>query len=173
MRWFKPGSQETVRRGLVDLYPRLNRYCLAVTADTHAAEDLAHAVCIRALERAHQFKPDTRLDSWIFTIAQRLWIDELRKRAVRNTGHMANVDDIELQDHAPDPETNAINADMMRAMMTLPEAQRVATLLVYGEGYSYKDAADILDIPIGTVMSRLAAARTKMVDMFQTHAKAG
>lgn len=157
---------------MVDLYPRLNRYCLTVTADPHAAEDLAHAVCIRALERAHQFEPDTRLDSWVFTIAQRLWIDELRKRNVRTGAGTVDIDDVELFDHAADPETNAINREIMRGVMTLPETQRVTALLVYGEGYSYKDAADILDIPIGTVMSRLAAARGKMVQMFENHARA-
>lgn len=172
MRWLKASSQETVRRGLSDLYPRLHRYCLMITPDAASADDLAQSACIRALERAHQFKPDTRLDSWVFKITQRLWIDELRKRTVRTGAGTLDIDDVELQDHAPDPETNTINREIMRGVMTLPETQRVTALLVYGEGYSYKDAADILDIPIGTVMSRLAAARSKMVQTFETHAKA-
>lgn len=173
MFWKQGNREELVRAGLAKLFPRLHRYCLVLTADPSTADDLAQAACLRALERYSQFQQGTDLDKWVFKITQRLWIDEIRKDAVRAGRGLASIDEVQLADRAPNPEANVLNREMLIGVMRLPEAQRTTVLLVYGEGYSYKDAARILDIPIGTVMSRLAAARQKMVATFKDHAKVG
>ena len=92
-------------------------------------------------------------------MAQRVWLNELRSRKVRMGGGLVPVEEIDLPANLPDSETNIFARDVLNKMNTLPEAQRQSVFLVYVEGYSYKEAAHMMDIPIGTVMSRLAAAR--------------
>lgn len=171
--WAKREPTDFIKRGLVKTFPRLHRYCFVLTADASLADDLAQAVCLRALEKSDQFQEETNFDRWIFKIAQRLWIDELRKQAVRQGGGLLNVNDVDLVDLSPDPEASLLNREVLQSIMALPEAQRITVLLVYGEGYAYKDAAQILDIPIGTVMSRLAAAREKLVIAYQDKTRVG
>ena len=86
----------------------------------------------------------------------------MRANAVRRGGGLVAVEDAQLPDPRSGPEANFIAREVLREVMALPEAQRSTVLLVYVEGYSYKEASEILDIPIGTVMSRLAAARSKL-----------
>lgn len=169
MFWAKSRAHKVVHAGIVDIYPRLHRYCLVLTADPNLADDLAQAGCTRALERADQFKQGSHLDRWIFTITQRLWIDERRKQAVRTGSGLLNINDVDIADGSLNPEATLMNREVIYGVMKLPEVQRITVLLVYAEGYSYKDAAHILDIPIGTVMSRLAAARGKLVATFKDH----
>jgi RNA polymerase sigma-70 factor (ECF subfamily) len=92
-------------------------------------------------------------------MAQRVWFNELRSRKVRLGGGLVPVEEIDLPANLPDAETNIFARDVLNQVNTLPEAQRQSVFLVYVEGYSYKEAAALMDIPIGTVMSRLAAAR--------------
>lgn len=132
---------------------------------------MAQTTCLKALERADQFQPGSRIDSWIFTIAQRSWIDELRKQAVRTGGGLAPLEEFELPDIKNDPEANLIVRETLLQVMELPEAQRTTVMLVYGEGYSYKETAEILGIPIGTIMSRLAAARAKLAQKSDEQSK--
>jgi RNA polymerase sigma-70 factor, ECF subfamily len=165
MPWRK-SSQREVNEGLKPLYPRLWRYCLVLTGSRDRADDLAQAACLRAIENANKYQPGTRLDFWLIRMTQRLWLNELRSAAVRRGGGILPVEEIELPDHQPDPEMNLLAREVLDAVMALPEAQRSAVVLVYVEGFSYKEAADVLDIPIGTVMSRLSAARGKISGMF-------
>jgi len=151
-----------VRNGISPLFPRLWRYCLVLTSNHDRANDLAQATCLRAIEKAHQFASGTTLDRWLFRIAQRIWFNELRSDAVRRGNGLSTIDEIEISDPSADPETNIYARQVLLSVMGLPEAQRLTVLLVYLEGYSYQEAADTLEIPIGTVMSRLSAARTKL-----------
>jgi RNA polymerase sigma-70 factor, ECF subfamily len=154
----------SVATGLPALYPRLWRYCLALTGARDHAQDLAQAACVRALEKAHLFESGTRLDFWVFRLTQRLWLNELRARAVRRQGGIVPLDEVELPSTNPDPEMNIFARQVFSQVMGLPEAQRSTILLVYVEGLTYKEAADIMEVPIGTIMSRLAAARQKIND---------
>jgi len=156
--------QNEVQAGLPPLFPRLWRYCLVLTSNHDRANDLAQAACLRAIEKAHQFAVGTTLDRWVFRIAQRLWFNELRSEAVRRGGGLSTIDEIDLPDPSADTETNIYARQVLLSVMNLPEAQRATVLLVYLEGYSYREAAETLDIPIGTVMSRLSAARAKLAD---------
>lgn len=150
---------EEVRHGLPDLFPRLWRYCLALTSNRERANDLAQAACLHALEKSKHFQPGTHLDRWLFRLTQRLWLNELRADAVRRGRGLLPVEEIDLPDNKSDPHANLYAKEVLSAVTGLPEAQRVTVMLVYVEGYSYRDASEILEIPIGTVMSRLSAAR--------------
>lgn len=134
-----------------------------LTSNKDAANDLAQATCLRALEKADSFHAGTHLDRWLFTIAHRMWLNDLRASAVRRGGGLQAVEDIDLPDTGADAETNYFVREVLQSVNALPEAQRSTVLLVYVEGFKYAEAAEILDVPIGTVMSRLAAARKTVV----------
>ncbi|MEM1298744.1 MAG: RNA polymerase sigma factor [Pseudomonadota bacterium] len=157
----KTGETE-VREGLEALVPRLWRYALVLTGGHRAdADDLTQAAVLRALERAGQFQPGTRLDRWCFTVLASIWKNELRSRAVRRGEGQVPVEEAGLAtpDHA---HVNILAGEVLTCMTTLPEAMRETMFLVYVEGYSYAEAAERLEIPIGTVMSRLANGRRKL-----------
>ncbi len=156
-------ARSEVAEGLKHHFPRLWRYCLVLAGHPDRADDLAQATCLRAIEKADLWAPGTQLDRWTFRIAQRIWLNELRSEAVRRGGGMTTAEDIDLPDGRPNQEMNFFAREVLLEVMALPEAQRTTVVLVYVEGYSYKEAAALLDIPIGTVMSRLAAARAKLV----------
>lgn len=155
------------------VYPRLWRYAVALTGRRDWADDLVQTTCLRALDKAAQFEPGTHLDRWMFRMAQRVWLNELRARKVRLGGGLVPVEDIDLPDNSPGVEVNILARDVLNRVNALPEAQRQAVFMVYVEGYAYKEAAEIMEIPIGTVMSRLAAARKRLnTDMAEGKAQA-
>jgi RNA polymerase sigma-70 factor, ECF subfamily len=158
----KKNSRVEIEQGLGPLYPRLWRYCVALTGSRDRANDLAQSACARALEKSDRYEAGTRLDLWMFRLTQRLWLNEIRADTVRQSGKMVPIDDIEIPDTKMNPETNLLANEVFLKVMALPEAQRVTVILVYVDGFSYKEASAILEIPIGTVMSRLAAARAKI-----------
>lgn len=157
MRW--GARKNAVRAGIGAVYPRLWRFCVSLAGDRAAGEDLAQATVLRALEQAAKFQPGTHLDRWLFVMARRLWLNELRHRAVRKGTGLRPVEELDLPDPAPGIETHIFASEVFDVVTALPEAQRVTALLVLVEGYSYAEAAEALDIPVGTVMSRIAAAR--------------
>lgn len=167
-----PTAFEAVKSGIGELYPRLWRYCLVLSGNRNNADDLAQAACLRALEKASLFEVGTHLDRWLFRLTQRLWIDERRKQVVRTGAGLVQVEDANLVDSSLDPERAILLAEIVASVMKLPEAQRTAVVLVYIEGYSYRDAAMVLDVPIGTVMSRLAAARSKLAAVYESRTEA-
>ena len=158
-------SRREVRAGLEPCLARLWRYALVLTRANDKAEDLVQATCLRALERADQFAPGTRLDRWLFAILRSIWLNEIRARRIREGGGFVDAEDALTSDGAQEIETNILAAQVLTAVGQLPEAQREAVLLVYAEGYSYAEAASALSVPIGTVMSRLAAARATLAKL--------
>lgn len=167
IRWsLKKNRAAVVRDGLPDLYPRLWRFALSLSGSRSAADDLAQKACARALERADQFDPDTHLDRWMFTITRRIWLNDMRAEAVRKGNGYVAVEDAGLVSEVLTSEANIFAGEVFNAIGALPESQRETVMLAYVEGYSYKEAADILEIPIGTVMSRLAAARKILARQF-------
>jgi RNA polymerase sigma-70 factor (ECF subfamily) len=153
----RPDAERAMRDELVSLLPRLRRFGRALTRHREDADDLVQVAVERALLRADQWEPGTRLDSWMFRIMKNAWIDEIRARQRR--------DDLLLPEEAGEHVgVNTMDAaqDAMavqQAMAHLNEDQRVAVALVLVEGLPYKEAAEVLDIPIGTLTSRLARAR--------------
>ncbi len=155
-------AEEEVRAGLPALLPRLWRFGLALSRDGDLAEELTQAACVRALERARQFEPGSRLDRWLFAILRSIWLNELRaRRTRRGEGHVP-AEEALVFDGARQLEANILAARVLKEVAALPESQREAVFLVYVEGLTYREAAEIMEVPIGTVMSRLAAARLKL-----------
>ena len=154
----------TFQRDLVALVPRLRRFALSLTGNSADADDLVQSACEKALRNRAQFQVGTRMDSWMYRIAQTLWMDDLRKRRVR--GPSVDPTDIEIGDQgraACLPEDRMMLSRAAAAMADLPEAQRVVLSLVAVEGLSYKEAAEVLEVPVGTVMSRLSRAREALL----------
>jgi RNA polymerase sigma-70 factor (ECF subfamily) len=153
---------------LVSLLPRLRRFAIGLTGNPEEADELVQAGCLKALERSEQWRPGTSLASWMFRILQTTWIDERRTFKRRNT--VADTDAVERQ-HGDDGERQHAAHDALRdverQIAALPEEQRTVLLLVCVEGLAYKEVAEVLDLPVGTVMSRLARARGKLADALQ------
>jgi len=156
-----------IREGLAKVLPSVWRYALSLTGSRSEADDLAQSACLRAMERGNQYDPGTHLDRWVFRIAHNLWISELRQKKVRKGNGLIGIDVANISDPAQDADRKTERRELMQAVLHLPEAQRQAVVLVYVEGYSYRDASMILDVPVGTVMSRLAAARTTLAQKFR------
>ncbi len=147
---------------LPSLLPRLWRLALSLSGRPDLADDLVQSACQRAIEKIGQFVPGTRFDSWVFTIIVSIWKNERRAEAVRmGAGHI-DASEIANLVQGDDPEQNLYHKQVVAEVGRLPEAQRETVLLVYVEGFTYAEAAAILAIPIGTVMSRLASARTAL-----------
>jgi RNA polymerase sigma-70 factor (ECF subfamily) len=153
-------SSEPVRRELIALLPRLRRFARALTRNPDEADDLVQTAVERALKSLDSWTPGTRLDSWMFRIMKNSWIDEVRSKAVRS------------RVFAPEEAAETVGADgaaamelhleaqaVRAAMEALPEEQRLAVALVLVEGFSYREAAELLDVPMGTLTSRLARGR--------------
>jgi RNA polymerase sigma-70 factor (ECF subfamily) len=158
----KESGLQEVKAGLAPNLTRLWRYGLVLSGARDVADDLVQATCVRAIERADQFQAGTRLDRWLFSILRSIWLNELRARRVREGGGFVDASEALVVDGGREIETNIFAAQVLREVGGLPEAQREAVLLVYVEGLSYREAAEILAAPIGTVMSRLAAARATL-----------
>jgi RNA polymerase sigma-70 factor, ECF subfamily len=155
-----------LRRGIVELLPRLRRFSYALTRDADKGDELVQEACARALAGLDQWRPGTRLDSWMFKIAHNIWRDHKRASKVRGT--QVSVDDaLELpgEDGRDVAESRLTLSRVLQAMAKLPENQQVLIALVCVDGLSYKDASAILGIPMGTVMSRLARARRTLYEM--------
>ncbi len=158
-------SRREVRAGLEPCLARLWRYALILSRANDAADDLVQATCVRAIERADQFDPGTRLDRWLFSILRSIWLNEIRARKIREGGGFVDAEEALSIDGARAMESNILAGQVLTAISRLPEAQRETVLLVYAEGYSYAEAAGALGIPIGTVMSRLATARSALANL--------
>jgi RNA polymerase sigma-70 factor (ECF subfamily) len=154
-----------VREKMVELLPRLRRFARNLTRDPHDADDLVQLGIERALARVDQWRPESRLEGWMFGILRNAWIDEVRARG----RHEIAMDPEMLADKAGTTDTTA-NIDTMSiqtAMARLPEEQRSAVSLVLIEGLSYKEAADAMNVPIGTLTSRLARGRDALSAMLK------
>src|SRR5215469_16923073 len=162
-------TRDGLCKELPTLLPRLWRFALRLAGDRHDAEDLVQRACVRALERQHQLQPGTSTLSWLFSIVYSVWLNEVRAQQTRRHGSIQWSED--LADTVPDPaalspEMYTLHRQIISAVERLPDAQRAVMLLVAVEGFSYREAATALDVPIGTVMSRLARARQTIGELF-------
>lgn len=164
---------DEIRSRMVAVLPRLRRFAYALTGSTEQGDDLVQETCLRALSRVDRWQPGSRLDSWMYRIAQNIWLDRMRANKVRG-----EVVDVEVVEAMPGSD----GRDVMESQLTLeavdvaldrlPAEQRVVIALVCIEGASYKEAAEITGVPIGTVMSRLARARQTLHAVLDEPAKA-
>jgi RNA polymerase sigma-70 factor (ECF subfamily) len=144
---------------LIAVLPRLRRFARGLSGSVADADDLVQAACERALARQHQFQEGTRFDSWMFRIVQTIWIDQVRSRDVRKEDGDIAEDRLGSDEPARRVEARLALDEVRRALDRLPPDQRTALLLVTVEGLSYKEAAEVVQVPVGTIMSRLARAR--------------
>jgi RNA polymerase sigma-70 factor, ECF subfamily len=138
--------------------PRLRRYARALTRDVIAADDLVQDCLTRALGKLHLWQRGTDLRAWLFTILHNQYVNYVR-RSVRE-GVMVGLSDTEpFLTRAPHQGHRLELRDLERAIAKLPEEQRSAILLVGLEGMRYEEVAAVLDVPVGTVRSRLSRGR--------------
>lgn len=156
-------TSQSVREQIVALLPRLRRFARNLTRDPHDADDVVQIAVERALTRLDQWRSDARLDSWLFKIVRNAWIDEIRSRGRRDRVFVAAEagDNIGFDPLAAHIELLSVQAAMAR----LSEEQREAVSLVLVEGLPYREAAEVLDVPIGTLTSRLARGRDALQAM--------
>lgn len=139
----------------------LRRYARALLRDGTDSEDLVHDALVRAYERRSQFRPDGNLRSWLLSILHNVFVDRLRSR-LAETSRMDRLGALSDDALAP-PQEHAVRlAEVWAAFHSLPDEQRAALHLVAIEGLSYQDAASALDIPLGTLMSRIGRARAAL-----------
>jgi RNA polymerase sigma-70 factor (ECF subfamily) len=150
-------SADAIRDQLVPLLPRLRRFARALSRNLDDADDLVQVAVERALLHLDQLRPGTRLDSWMFGIVKNAWIDETRARRRRDRVLAPESFSEQVADGASDAPIQRLSIEA--ALERLPEEQRLAVALVLVEGLAYKEAAAVLDVPIGTVTSRLARGR--------------
>lgn len=146
------------KQHLVDLIPRLRRYARALAGDRASADDLVQDTLERAWAKLHLYRRGTDLRAWLFTVMHNVHVN--RVRAARPT-EILDEDMPELAQRAVQGDALAVR-DLDRALARLPDEQRAVLLLVTIEEMSYEEVARTLEIPIGTVMSRLSRAREKM-----------
>src|SRR5215471_13753427 len=154
---------------LVAVLPRLRRFARGLAGSAADADDLVQAACERALARQHQFQEGTRFDSWMFRIVQTIWIDQIRARDVRKEDSEVAEERLGSDEPVRRVEARLALDEVRRAVDRLPPDQRTALLLVTVDGLSYKEAAEVVQVPVGTIMSRLARARIAL----QLHLEAG
>ena len=155
---------------IVALLPRLRRFAHALARSPADADDLTQMTVERALGSKARWQVGTRLDSWLYTIMRNLWIDVVRSRSRRQKWEAPGAE-AETLGHDPTDATNAsieLNR-AMAAMRRLPDEQREVVALILVEGFGYREAAEILGLPIGTVSSRLVRGRTALLAMLVNH----
>lgn len=157
--------RQDIHQAMVALQPRLRRFAYGLTGSMDEADDLVQSAYERALSRLHQWQPGTRLDSWMYRMVQTMRIDRIRADKVRGK-HLEVVDpDTQMSfDGRDDIETKLTLDAVCDFVWKLPDEQRQVVLLVCVEGLAYKDAAEVLELPVGTVTSRLARARMAIKD---------
>jgi RNA polymerase sigma factor (sigma-70 family) len=159
-------TPQTIHEQIIELLPRLRRFARNLTRSPPDADDVVQIGVERALTRLDQWRSDARLDSWMFKIIRNAWIDELRARNRRDKIFLSEEAGEHIGTDSMERETERLSVHA--AMARLPEDQRVAVSLVLVEGLPYKEAAEVLEIPIGTLTSRLARGRSALQSLLGT-----
>ena len=146
--------------------PALRRYAFALVRDHDRADDLVQDCLERALSRWLLRRSDGDVRAWLFTILHNLHVDAVRSRQRRGT--QLPIDATPAAEVPPDQESGLEARDALAALDQLPEEQKAILLLIGVEDLSYEEAARVLGIPVGTVMSRLSRARTRLRTIVET-----
>ena len=152
--------RDSFNEDLIALLPNLRRFALSLCRRGDLADDLVQITAERAFAARDRFDPSTRLDAWLFRILRNAWIDHARRTTTQGTQvELDDAPDARLVDGVRDVEAVLMLRKTEAAMAELPEDQREVMLLVCVDELTYKEAAEVIGVPIGTVMSRLARAR--------------
>jgi RNA polymerase sigma-70 factor, ECF subfamily len=155
-------EQLSVRVGLAEHLTRLWRYGLVLSGNRDTAEDLVRATCVRALEHTCQFAAGSRLDKWLLSILRCIWLSERRSCRTHQEENWIDAELTSVCEGADKIEINTTARPVLNVVGLLPQAQREVLFLVYIEGLTYNETAEMLDVPMGTVMNRLATARERL-----------
>lgn len=156
----------TVPQRLVDFLPNLRRFAISLCHSRDLADDLVQTACERAILATDSFQPGTRFDAWMFRILRNLWIDHLRR--AKNAGPQEDLDeahDVSIPSGEAASHARMELLEVSAALQKLPDEQREVLVLVCVEELSYRETAEVLSVPIGTVMSRLARARKNLAEL--------
>ena len=149
---------------LAALLPRLRRFAHALSRNAADADDLTQATVERALRSKAQWEPGTKLYSWAYRIMRNLWIDTARARSRRSAREAPEEEGLSVgEDPRPGMEAAVDLHRVMAAMERLPDEQREVVALILVEGFGYREVSEMLDLPIGTVSSRLVRGRTALL----------
>ena len=148
-----------LKRELIALLPRMRRFARSLTRSVPEADELVQEACLRALTRADQWDRSQPLDRWMFRITRNLWISELRKRGVRTGAGVVPAEETNELVTTETGEAMAAAKDLGQLIAALPTELSSVLLAVSVEGYSYAETAELFDVPVGTVMSRIHRAR--------------
>ena len=151
------------------LLPRLRRFARAITRNLADADDLAQLAIERALIHADQWQPGSSLETWVYRIMKNAWIDEIRTRVRRDRLFDAEEAGALVGDNSA--QVHQQQLAVRQAMQQLSDEHRLVVALVLIDGMSYKEAAEVLDIPIGTLTSRLARARDALQNLLTDTAR--
>jgi RNA polymerase sigma-70 factor (ECF subfamily) len=153
---------------LIAMLPRLRRFAMTLCGSAATADDLVQAACEKAWANQDSWTPGTRFDAWMFRILRNKWIDGLRRQ--KTEGHVEPIEkrgDL-IGDHGEARAMDKLTLeDVRRAVNLLPPEQKEVLLLICVEELAYGEAADVLGVPLGTVMSRLSRARKRLNEMTQ------
>jgi|TARA_R110002073_G_scaffold40630_2_gene115583 RNA polymerase sigma factor (sigma-70 family) len=151
---------------VLDLLPRLRRFAIGLTGNAPDGDDLCQVTIERALNNRDKWAAGSRLDSWMYRIMRNAWIDETR--AVSRRGQTFVAEEAGLSVGGDGGQEAAVElSNVGRALGKLPEDQREAVLLVMVEGYAYKEAAEIVGCPVGTLNSRLVRGRDALLALLE------
>ncbi|MBS3896379.1 RNA polymerase sigma factor [Silanimonas sp.] len=153
----QPLPTPNVRDAVCEMLPRLRRLARALTGHVHDADDLVQVAVERALARAPQWQPDRPVQAWLYGILRNAWIDEQRARKRQQPFHAPEEAGEDVGVSSIDHYVEQLS--MAAAMARLPDEQRLAVSLVLVEGLSYAEAAAVMEVPVGTLTSRLARGR--------------
>jgi RNA polymerase sigma-70 factor, ECF subfamily len=162
------------------LLPKLWRFALRLTRHQQDAEDLVQRTCVRALERQQQWNPEGSALSWLYAIMHSIWLNEMRSRRLYPVSSLTGDDGDVMELGAAvegvasdlaEPESLVFCRQIVAAVDELPEAQRLVMLLIAVDGMSYAEAAEVLNVPVGTVMSRIFRARVSIGERLSGAAK--
>jgi RNA polymerase sigma-70 factor (ECF subfamily) len=166
------GIELDLHSALLVLLPRLRRFAMALTPSAVAAQDLVQAAYDRAMSRRAQFRTDTQIVAWMYRVMRNLSIDRNRSPQVGGRDGMA-AREVTGNVGEAIAESNITLAPVRRALADLPEHQRTMLVLICVDGMSYKEAAEILDIPVGAMASRMARAREALHEQITSQCHTG
>lgn len=155
---------EDQRQALLADLGGLRRFCLSLTGQAADADDLLQATVEKLLEKG--MPADAHVAKWAYRVCKNVWIDEIRSREVRQRHAQTTDFEEEISDSAEHVAGVELQINRVsRALDTLPQEQRLALTLVTVEGKTYAEAAEILEVPVGTIMSRIARARKNLLEI--------
>ncbi len=161
------------RQAVIEEIPGLRRFARALCGNQTLADDLVQDCLERALGKLHLWQQNTNMRAWLFTILRNIYINQLRSSARRPNEYSYDEQQEMMAGTAPTQGQGLFLRDLESALNMLPEQQREVIILIGVEGVNYKDASQILGIPIGTVMSRLSRGRHTLKSLMDGDHKGG